>query len=395
MRARRPMVLMLSLLLALTGVTPLAGAGEETSRESIVLQAGWNSSKLDAAFDLARNYGTGALIVMTSGRTIRSMGDIRTPHRVHSVRKALLSALVGQHVGPGPGQIDLNATLAQLGIDDHPEPLTRLQKQATVLHLIKSDSGINHAAAGEIPSMTADKRRRLGETPNVPGTVWAYNNWDYNALTTIFEQSTGLRVAEAFLHGIAQPLGMQDFTPSCVNYSRNEMLSQHAKAGFRMSARDLAKFGQLYLNGGLWNGKRILSREWIARISSDFTPTGKKGIRSGHGYLWWVPCDPWSKEANIPEGTFIATGFGGQRIVVIPIWETVIVHTVFTDDYFGFCTRWAKNREMNLDQAATYSRTRCRKPEYAETPFCRRCRYYSGGDFETLLLKIIAARMTP
>ena len=70
----------------------------------------------------------------------------------------LLGALVGQHLGSGPGQIDLDATLAQLGIDDRPHPLTALQQQATVLHLIKSVSGINHAAAGEIPSMTARVR---------------------------------------------------------------------------------------------------------------------------------------------------------------------------------------------------------------------------------------------
>ena len=64
----------------------------------------------------------------------------------------------------------------------------------------------------------ADKQRLLGTAPNVPGTVWAYNNWDYNALTTIFEQSTGLRVAQAFLKGIAHPLAMQDYRPAAVFY---------------------------------------------------------------------------------------------------------------------------------------------------------------------------------
>ena len=353
---------------------------------------GWAPWRLDAAFDLARTYGTGTLIVTTNGKTVRAMGDITTPHRVHSIRKALLSALVGQHQGTGPGKIDLDATLADLGIDDRPVPLTPLQKQATVRHLIKSVSGINHGAAGEVPSMTAAKQRRLGDAPNIPGKVWAYNNWDYNALTTIFEQSTGLRVAHAFLRGIAVPLGMQDFSLDAVFYSRDRSLSMHAKAGFRMSARDLAAFGRLYLNKGRWNGQQILPDDWAARITADFTPTGERRLRSGHGYLWWVPCDRESKAAGIPEGTFMASGFGGQRIVVIPAWQTVIVHTVFTDDYFGFCADWAKSRGFSLDQAATYSRTRCRMPEHSAEPFCRRCRYYSGGDFFVLLKKIIAAR---
>ena len=384
------LLLVLTLVLgSCTSPPPVVNGNRQSPPGSV---GGWDESRLDAAFDLARRYGTGTLIVMTNGETVRTMGDIHTPHRVHSVRKALLSALIGQHAGTGPGKIDLDATLADLGIDDRPEPLTPLQRQATVRHLIKSVSGINHGAAAETPGMTAARKRRLGDRPHIPGTVWAYNNWDTNALTTIFEQSTGLRVAQAFKQGIAEPLNFRDFKPTSVFYSRNASLSMHAKAGFWMSARDLAKFGQLYLNRGRWHGKQVVPAAWIDRISTDFTPTGRMGLGSGHGYLWWVPCDPESRAAGIPQGTFIASGFGGQRIVVIPDWKTVVVHTVFTDDYFGFCADWARSRGFDLDLAATYSRTTCRLPEHAAEPFCRRCRYYSGGDFYVLFKKLIAAR---
>jgi len=391
-RADRLPVVLIALTLLLGSCAPQSPSSDEKKPTTAATVAGWDQSRLDAAFALARKYGSGTLIVMTNGETVRTMGDLRTPHRVHSVRKALLSALVGQHAGIGPGNIDLDATLADLGIDDRPDPLTPLQKQATVRHLIKSVSGINHPAAAETPGMTAGRKRRLGDTPHIPGTIWAYNNWDYNALTTIFEKTTGLSVAEAFSQGIAQPLGMQDFKPDAVFYSRKASLSMHAKAGFWMSSRDLAKFGQLYLSKGLWKGRQIVPKEWVERITTDFTPTGRKGLDSGHGYLWWVPCDPESRTAGIPRGSFIASGFGGQRIVVIPAWQTVVVHTVFTDDYFGFCADWARSRGLDLDQAATYSRTACRMPEHATEPFCRRCRYYSGGDFYDLLKKIIAAR---
>jgi CubicO group peptidase (beta-lactamase class C family) len=164
----------------------------------------------------------------------------------------LLSAIVGQHVGTGPNQINLESTLAELGINDKPIPLTPLQQQAKVLHLIKSTSGINHPAAAEGGLMERDKDKRLGHKPNPPGTVWAYNNWDYNALTTIFEQETGLTIYEAFKEGIAEPLEMQDFNEKSVYYEYEKELSMHPKAGFKMSARDLAKFGQLYLNKGKW-----------------------------------------------------------------------------------------------------------------------------------------------
>ena len=372
-----------------------AGTSGTPARASGGTQAGWDMPRLEAAFRLAATMGTSTLMVVTDGRPVRTMGDIRKPHRVHSVRKALLSALVGQHAGAGKGKINLNHTLAQLEIDDAPVPLTKLQKQAKVLHLIKSVSGINHAAAAETGAMTADKQKQLGFRPNPPGAVWAYNNWDYNALTTIFEQETGRRVCDAFLWGIARPLGMQDVTAQSVFYSRDKALSVHPKAGFKLSARDMARFGQLYLDQGRFDGRQIVPAAWVRRITTDFTRTGRKGLGSGHGYLWWVPCDAASKKMGVPGGTFLASGFAGQKIVVVPAWRTVIVHQVSTDDYNGFCSRWIKSRGLDLDAAVDYSREKCRQPRYAQIEFCRRCRYFSGADFERLLVEIIRARSAP
>lgn len=98
----------------------------------------------------------------------------------------------------------------------------------------------------------------MAKKTNTPGTKWAYNNWDYNALTTIFMQETGLSVYKAFDQGIVGPLGMQDFDRNGVIMEYERELSMHPKAGFKMSARDLSKFGQLYLNKGKWNGKQVL-----------------------------------------------------------------------------------------------------------------------------------------
>lgn len=356
----------------------------------------WNKQRLNEAFELARKMGSTTLIVITGGDVIKSMGDIETPHDVHSVRKAFLSALVGQHIGDMPNQVNLESTLAELGIDDHPNPLNDLQKQAKVLDLIRSVSGINHAAVGEgsseVDLMAGEKNRRLGVRPNRPGTVWAYNNWDYNALTTIFEKQTGVTIYEAFKTGIAEPLEMENFTKDSVYYLKNEKLSKHAKAGFRLSASDLAKFGQLYLNKGVWNGKQLIPVSWVKRTTRDYTKTGDQGIKSGHGYLWWVPCDRISRDIGISEGTFVASGYAGQRIVVIPFWNTIIVHQVSTDDYRGFCAMWAKSHGYKYRQAVAYSRNECRKLENSGNEFCCKCCYFSGEDFHRLLLKIIEAR---
>ena len=109
----------------------------------------WDAQKLDEAFKHACELGTTTLMLITKGEVVKSLGGLETPYKVHSIRKALLSALVGQHIGTGPSKINVDSMLTELGINDEPNPLTELQQQAKVLHLIKSVSGINHEAAGE------------------------------------------------------------------------------------------------------------------------------------------------------------------------------------------------------------------------------------------------------
>ena len=359
-----------------------------SSEESI----GWDLQKVDEAFRFACEMGTTTLIIVTDGKVVRSMGDVTVPYHVHSVRKALLSALVGQHVGTGPNQINMERTLAELGIDDDPHPLNQMQKEAKVLHLIRSVSGINHLAAAEGGLMQKDKDRLLGKKPNTPGIKWAYNNWDYNALTTIFMQETGLSIYQAFKQGIADPLGMQDFGKDSVILEYERELSTHPKAGFKMSARDLAKFGQLYLNKGKWDGKQIIPEEWIDRITDDYTVTGKELLRSGHGYLWWVPIDKKAREMGIPDGTVVATGFGSQRIVVIPRWNTVIVHQVNVID----CIVSVMQKHETSFKGAIIRLYMCRYPLFSLREGCPECGFVGNfvkSGFTRILSKIIDARL--
>ena len=385
------------LLLAALGSLILSGCGSPRVSTPCPMTlpettTGWDLPKVHTAFQYACKMGTTTLILITDGKVVRSMGDVSVPLRVHSVRKALLSALVGQHAGTGPNQINLESSLAELGIDDAPHPLNALQKEATVRHLIKSVSGINHLAAAEGGLMQKDKDRRLGRKTNTPGTKWAYNNWDYNALTTIFMQETGLSVFQAFKQGIADPIGMQDFGKDAVIMEYERALSRHPKAGFKMSARDLAKFGQLYLNKGRWDGRQIVPEEWIERITDDYTVTGRELIRSGHGYLWWVPNDNKSREMGIPEGTFVATGFGSQRIVVIPEWNTVIVHQVNAID----CIVPVMQQHGTSFKGAIIRLHMCRYPIFSLSEACRECGFvgnFMKTGFVKILSKIIDARL--
>ena len=286
-------------------------------------QQNWDSAKLDKAIVFAEEIGTFGLVIQTDGEIVASFGDIDSLSRVASIRKSILMALVSQHLD----KIDLESTLEELNIDDYPIPLTDLQKQTKVIHLLKSTSGINHPIGSQEGVMQKLRDDLLGKEPNIPGTKWAYNNWDYHALTTIFEQETDIPLGEAFKTGIAKPLGIDKFDSF---YRKDTTLSIHPKVGFRLSTRDMAKFGQLFLNEGSWNNQQVIPKSWIQRITTDYTMTGVNSPeRYAHGYLWWLQSDEYA--GGLPKGSYMATGSGGQRILVIPKWNTVIAHKTMTE----------------------------------------------------------------
>ena len=354
-------------------------------------QLGWDPTDLDAVFHYAGSLSTDTLMIVTDDKIVGMFGDIERQYHTHSAVKAFLSALVGQHIGPGENQIRLDATLEELGIDDLPNPLTPLQRQATVLDLLKSISGINHAAAGEAGIMQAEKDRRLGNGENTPGTIWAYNNWDVNALTTIFETRTGMSIAEAFEVGISKPIGMLDHTPDAISYHREEPnLSQHRGPSLKMSARDLARFGDLYLNKGVAEGERLLPESWIDRIANDFMKTNSDDVlRHGHSYLWWIP----GPDSGLPEGSIMAWGLGQQAVLVIPAWQTVIVHQSDTAEFLKHWF-WLIEGE-NVEPEAAFERIvfGCLNPENQKSEFCVEHRFIRRPEIAELMSLIAKAHL--
>ena len=195
--------------------------------------------------------------------------------------------------------------------------LTALEKTATIRDLLSARSGVYH------PSVHDTQRGRPARGAHPPGTHWFYNNWDFNALGAIFNRLTGADLFEAFAERIAGPLGMQDFHTGDCRYQHGPE-SLHPVYKMRLSARDLARFGQLYLNGGAWIGRRILDRDWIAESTRSHSPLG--GGR-GYGYLWWTaePHAP-GDALSVDTAIYYASGYGGQYIVVVPDLDAVVVH---------------------------------------------------------------------
>jgi hypothetical protein len=283
-------------------------------------EMGWSSGGLQALIPDMNRLGTDALIIVTDGKIVYEWGNTTNIIRSHSVRKSLLSALYGIYVTEE--RIDTSKTLKQLGITER-VPLTKAEQQATVLDLLKARSGVYIPAAAEVASMW---KRRPERGSHEPGTFWYYNNWDFNVLGSIFRQKTGECIYEAFKRRIADPIGMQDFIFERQVYKHEEKYSLHPAYPFLISARDLARFGQLFLKKNPWVTEQIIPTDWIEVSTKSYSTTNMPGV--GYGFMWWVLVDD---AFGMPKGSYYASGYGGQKLFVLPHINSLIVHRINID----------------------------------------------------------------
>ena len=284
---------------------------------------GWSAARLNSLGQLLGRSGTSAFLVATGGKIVYEFGDLSYPFKCHSVRKSLLSGLYGPYVGEGVFSPD--ATLADLGVEESP-PLTETEKTARLEDLWKSRSGVYIRAMGESRQM-AETRPERGS--HDPGTFFYYNNWDFNVLGSIFVRETGESIGDAFKRRIADPIGMEDFEPSHVVYEYQRAGTVHPRYAFRMSARDLARFGQLFLQNGMWEGRTVIPADWVEKSTRAYSDDDRfEGM--GYGYMWWTLTRD-ALGGGWPADCYFAEGYGGHMCIVVPDLDTVIVHRANTD----------------------------------------------------------------
>jgi len=306
--------------------------GEHWQQYTSPEDAGWSSERLADAKEYADKIGSAGVLVIYDGAILVHWGEIERRFMCHSIRKSFLSALYG--IAADRGEVSLHTTVGDLGIRDKP-PLTEQEKNAEVIHLLKARSGVYHSAAYETESMAS---RRPERGSHAPGTYWYYNNWDFNTLGTIFEQSTGTTIFQAFQRQLAIPLQMEDYRMTDGYYHLEREHSLHPAYPLRMSARDMARFGLLFLRNGRWNGRKIIPGNWVQQSTKAWSVASEYGRPDspyGYGYLWWR----YLKEPLVDSGLYSALGYGGHAIDVVPEANLVMVHRVdtFWDLIFSDC----------------------------------------------------------
>ena len=321
-------IAMLFTLLQACGTHKSDFKGIPFEKQTTLDQTGFTQQRLDSLTNyLKNNLETTGMLILKNGKTLYEYGNIEEVSYIASCRKSVLSMLYGKYVESEV--IDLNQTIGEIGVDED-KGLLDIEKTATVEHIINSRSGVFYKPANG----GYDEDNILKRGTVKPGEYFVYNNWDFNVAGYIFEEKTGKSIYQEIEEQLAIPLGFQDWNIKNQKKKWNKKKSRFPAYHMYISSRDMAKIGQLMLNKGEWNGKQIISEEWIEKITSTVTPVEEVNRRYGRNkstsfqfsyrHMWWQ-IDNFKNHPDF-EGAYSASGWGGQFLTVIPKLNIVVAH---------------------------------------------------------------------
>ena len=285
--------------------------------------------------------GTTAMVVVNHGQLVwehYQAGDIRErPQRCFSVTKSIASALIGLAVADG----SIDSIDAPIGrwLPDLRDARVR---ELTIAHLLEMRSGIRFRE-GMLPwrdepqtyYATDLRQRLLARTVTDPiGAFFHYNDWHPLLLSLILERATKKSVTTWLQQRLWNELGAEHPASLMVDRADREGL-EHLESGLTATAVDLAKFGQLYLQDGVWQGRRLLPPGWVE------STTSPRGARSDPAWFDYYRERPWGRFLSttryyyrrmwwghrLASGghDFFAMGVLGQHVYVSPDTGSVIV----------------------------------------------------------------------
>jgi CubicO group peptidase (beta-lactamase class C family) len=303
---------------------------------------------------------TQAFIVIQDGTILyeRYFNDTQRDSIVtsFSMAKSFTSALVGIAIDEG-----YIGSVEDPIADYLPELASRDQRfeNISIHDLLRMSSGLEYKEV-RFPGLNSDdpltayfpdqRQLALQNTKIIdpPGEYFSYNKYHPQLLGMILERTTGVTVTEYLQAKIWDPLGMEFVGSWSIDSEESDF--EKMETGVNGRAIDFAKFGQLFLNDGRWNGKQVISSEWVVESTQPFLPTTYTDYynewfwgmpeQGYYNYMWWGV----SIEPGIYD--FAAEGDRGQFIYISPRKSLVIVrhginYGISFDEWFDLFYRFA------------------------------------------------------
>lgn len=278
-----------------------------------------------------------AVIVVADERTVVEEYYDSTAEEyrgVFSVTKSVVSTLVG--IAVDEGLLDLEQTLTEL-LPKYAGSMNTDVAGTTLEQLLTMTGGFpdtsSAPAVGEQTDPPPDwVAYDLQSADRPPGQGFAYSDPGVDLVAAILAEATGRSVLQYARDKLFTPLGV-DTEPAAEPLAVPSNIDAYEAAGFawpvdpqgihigssflKLRPRDMANFGSLHLQQGRWDGQQVVSQAWVheattARVSA-------RGAATSYGYLWWTEAEADDTEA------FLAWGYGGQLIEIVPERELVVV----------------------------------------------------------------------
>ncbi len=294
---------------------------------------------LDTIFEQASSQkNLRCLLVYKDNQIVKEMyfiGDSSTLHDVRSVTKSIMSTLVGIAVDKQIIKSEKNKIGDYLDIYAHTLDTNKEAiKISEILSMTSGISGNELVNAYEYinwlnaPHQIAFTLNKVSDQK--PGKRFTYNSGVSHLLSGVLTNASHESCYQFAQKNLFQALGITDF-----KWQTDNQGYYNGGAGLQLAPKDMLKFGQLYLNKGVYNGIRVVSEDWITKATSfKISTNGIDKYGKYYGYLWWI--------GNVGKHNYyFAGGYGGQLIVVVPDLDLIVIAT---NNWQGVSTKTANQQ---------------------------------------------------
>lgn len=293
----------------------ISGLGDKLARSSLH-EAGVSAVQLEAFFEkLCERYGTGAhsILLCRNGKVFCEAGwaPYRTDvwHVTHSLCKSITGTAIGLLIGEG--RLTLNDKMGDLLGNRLPFLASSNMKAVTVRDLLMMSSGVQFKETGSILEAVWSKAFLRAPQEFEPGTRFDYNSMNSYLLACVVQKVTGMGLMDYLNVHLFQPMGIRD-----IAWEKSPEQIEKGGWGMYLLPEDVAKLGLLYMQKGMWKGKKLLPSEWVEEATATQI-TGQEDERLiEYGYHIWT---------RQKDGMFQFNGMFGQYMVAYPKWNMIVV----------------------------------------------------------------------